>query len=614
MRFRIFCLLVLLSVSARAQPVYRYTADLKNISNDKVVIELQTPALKESEAVFSFAKAIPGSYSRKDFGRFIDDLEAYDKEGKSLKADKLNDNQYRIRDAEKLARITYKVNDTWESAHKNFIFQPGGSNIDAGKDFVINNHAFFGYFEGYSNLPFEIRMIKPAEMYGATHLTVNRDNPEEDILTASSFFVLADNPVIYARPDTTSFMAGNTRINVSVYSVNSKVKSAQVAGFLKPMSAALQKFFNGLPVDSYQFLYFFEDPRRALTDREKGQGGYGALEHNYSSLYYLPEMAYEPQLKKLVNEVSGHEFLHILTPLNLHSEQIAAFDFTSPKMSQHLWLYEGVTEYFAHLVQLQNGLLTEKEFFNNMRTKINQAEEYGDFSMTEMSAHVMEDDWQKKYNSVYNRGALIGFMLDVLIREKTAGKKDLKSVIMQLTRKYGPNKPFKDAQLFDDIIQLSHPAVKDFIASYITGAEPLPFPSFFNKIGYEFQPEKKVVAYYAGELALKYDETAQRFAFADVKNNTLGVKDDDLFVKINDINVTSANINDIWEKYFQANTTEPEVSLTITRNGEAKILSGKLDTGYFKMKNYLAPAESKTDGQDYLLRLISNRPIEVNGN
>jgi predicted metalloprotease with PDZ domain len=124
------------------------------------------------------------------------------------------------------------------------------------------------------------------------------------------------------------------------------------------MSAALEKFFNGLPVLSYQFLYYFEDPEKG--PKGKGDGGYGALEHSYSSLYFLPETALEPNLHSMVNEVSSHEFLHILTPLNLHSEEIENFDFVNPKMSQHLWLYEGVTEYFAHLVQLQTSSLLKK--------------------------------------------------------------------------------------------------------------------------------------------------------------------------------------------------------------------------------------------------------------
>ncbi|MDB5121482.1 MAG: putative protease with the C-terminal domain [Sphingobacteriales bacterium] len=597
MKQLLFIAAFLFSVSVSAQNKYSYTLDLKNVVRDKVSVDLIVPELAGKEAIFSFAKAIPGSYAQKDYGRFIENLIAFDKNGVKLKIVKLNNNQYQINNANQLRRISYEVNDTWDEKHKNFIFQPGGSNIEAGKNFVLNNYAFCGYFENQTNIPFEISIQKPANLFAATHLTVKIKSPEEDFVTAKNFFTLSDNPIMYAVPDTTSFMVGKSKINVAVASATGKVKSTQIAEFLKPMSKALEKFFNGLPVDSYQFLYFFEDPEKALINREKEEGGYGALEHNYSSLYYLPEIGYETQLKTMVNEVSSHEFLHILTPLNLHSEEIESFDFTNPKMSKHLWLYEGVTEYFANLVQLQNGLLTEKEFFKNMNDKINQSEEYGNFSMTEMSTHVMEDSFQKKYNSVYNKGALIAFFLDLAIREKTEGKSDLKTAITDLVKKYGPNKPFRDESLFGEIVAVTHPEIKVFIDEHISGNKPLPLAEYFNKVGYEYLKEKEQAAFYVGQLGLKYDEAAGNFVFTGVKENKLDIKEDDIFVKVDEISVTTANLEEVWEKYFNMNITHPELAVLVKRNGSEKLLKGTLNTGHFSTKNYLGPVPNKTDQQ-----------------
>ncbi len=607
MKFPLVTALAFLPFLAGAQSQYRFTADIRNVTDDAVTVTLLPPAVKGEQAVFSFAKAIPGSYARKDFGRFIDGFQAFNKQGKAIVPEKLNENQYRLSNLQGISKITYRVNDTWDDVHPNFIFQPGGSNIDAGKNFVINGHAFFGYFEGYTQLPIEVNVVKPADLYGSTHLSVTRKDSCLDVLKAKNYFGLADNPVIYARADTTSFSVGKSKISIAVYSADGKISSQVIAGYLQPMSDALDKFFNGLPVDSYQFLFYFDNPKTALTDREKGQGGYGALEHNYSSLYYLPEIPPGQQLQSIVTEVASHEFLHILTPLNLHSEQIEKFDFSQPKMSRHLWLYEGVTEYFAHLVQLQNGLISQKQFFKTMREKIGQAEEYGDFSMTDMSLNVMDDEVQQKYNSVYNRGALIGFMLDVEIREKTQGRKDLKSVILELSKKYGPNRPFKDEALLPELVKATDPALGSFIARYITGSEALPYAEFFAKLGYEYRPVKKVPAYYAGEVSLRYDAGALAFVFTDVKANSLGVKNDDLFIKVNAVPVTPDNVKELWDNYFQSNTTDPELTLTLKRKGEEKVLSCKLSPGYITVKNYLAPSPIRTEEQDAVLRTISNQ-------
>lgn len=45
-----------------------------------------------------------------------------------------------------------------------------GTNIDAGKNFVINTSGFLGYFEGMKELPFELKVVRPEKFYGSTGL------------------------------------------------------------------------------------------------------------------------------------------------------------------------------------------------------------------------------------------------------------------------------------------------------------------------------------------------------------------------------------------------------------------------------------------------------------
>ena len=74
-----------------------------------------------------------------------------------------------------------------------------------------------------------------------------------------------------------------------------------------------------------------------------------------SSMYYTPEMD-TASLKTTMDNFTTHEFFHVITPLSIHSEEIGNFDFNNPKMSEHLWLYEGVTEYSAGIMQVKEGL------------------------------------------------------------------------------------------------------------------------------------------------------------------------------------------------------------------------------------------------------------------
>ncbi|MES2773200.1 MAG: peptidase M61 [Bacteroidota bacterium] len=585
-----------------AQNRYHYKADLLHIKDDKVAVQLITPTISEQEIVFSFPKVIPGSYNEKNFGKFIDDFIAVDKDGKKLKTNKLNPNQYLISNASTLASISYLVNDTWDKPDKDFIFQPGGSNIEAGNNVVMNNHAFYGYFEGYKKLPVEIAVTKPAQFFASTHMEVVHSSAEQDILKAPDYLYLVDNPVIYSIPDTTSFMIGNTAINICCVSVNKKVTSRQLAGYIKPVAESLDKFFGGLPVPSYQFLFYFDDVDN-MGKKNMGNG-YGALEHSYSSLYYLPEMPYEPRLKSTVLGIVSHEFLHILTPLNLHSEEIEAFDFISPKMSKHLWLYEGVSEYFSNLVQVQSGLITEKEFFGKMRKKISESEKFGNFSQTLMSEHVLEDEYKEKYSSVYSKGALTAMMLDILIRSKTSGAKDLKSVIMELTKKYGPGKPFKDNGLFAEIIKASHPDVRPFIDDYIVGDKPLAYAEFFAMVGYDFNEFKKTSVYFISKtISLGYNEENKTFMITEIdRNNALGIREGDELLRIEGNVLTDENLEQLWGEYIEGNTAHSEVTLTVRRKNNEKELTGKLYRGHLEQHNTVDRIVGVGTTQGQLLR------------
>ncbi len=149
---------------------------------------------------------------------------------------------------------------------------------------------------------------------------------------------------------------------------------------------------------------FFNTVRFAL--RLMGQA-YGALEHGTSSVYYLPDYGTRTYTRML-NDVVIHEFMHIYTPLSLHSNLIGDFNYRNPKMSKHLWLYEGVTEYFSLLIQMQGNLVApEKMLQDDIRLKIAQSFRYPDsIAFTEMSANVLEKPYTKLYDQVYERGAI----------------------------------------------------------------------------------------------------------------------------------------------------------------------------------------------------------------
>lgn len=188
-------------------------------------------------------------------------------------------------------------------------------------------------------------------------------------------------------------------------------------------------------------------------------------------------------------DVCIHEFFHILTPLGLHSEEIGNFDYINPKMSQHLWLYEGITEYFAGISQLKGGVIDKEEYIQSLlRGKIRSADRYptAKMSFTEMSENVLKNPYKKQYGQVYQRGALMGALLDIRIMELTGGEKDLHDIILALRDVYGPNKSFKDPQIIAEFVALVHPDLQEFFDDYVSGRNELPTKEYLNKVGIDY--------------------------------------------------------------------------------------------------------------------------------
>ena len=600
---------------AVAQTSYTYTTDLRNVEDGKVKVTLVPPAVTQKTVVFQMPSIVPGTYAKKDYGRFITEFKAIGRNGRALPTKRKSDNVFEIKRANQLARIEYNVRGSWsDTDYKNWVFQPSGTNIEKDKNFLINHHGFYGYLEGYKNLPFEMRYTKPANLYGATALPAKSRSASEDVFTAPSYTFLVDNPLMYAPADTTSFMVYNMRVLVASYSPNKVISAKQLSGYLQPISQALGSFFGTLPVDHYTFLFYFAPEDTEIPEAE-GLSGYGALEHSYSSTYYLPETDYEPGVKQMVQDVAAHEFLHILTPLNIHSTQIEDFNFVQPVMSQHLWMYEGITEYFAHLIQVRGGIISEDDFVKEIRNKILSAAQYKNHSFTDMSKKVVDADMQEIYPNVYQKGALMGLALDLQLIELSDGKYGLRELMMDLAKKYGPNKPFNDETFIDEVIGMTYPQLRPFFDQYIIGDKTIDYAQYFPIVGWEYKEKESQTAYSFGDFGITYDPVRNGIAITTApENNTLGLQEDDILRSINGKVLNMNNpleMQDVLVNEFFDRKNEQTIAITVERNGQEVTLSGKPRAIERNAKSIIRSVENPTAKQlIYRQFLLTGKPSD----
>lgn len=501
--------LALFGLTAQAQKL-KYKADLIHTENDKVNVELSVSSWKEDIALFQFPKTIPGTYATEDYGVYIEDLHAFNAQGTELSVSKDGKNIYKIEGAKGLTRITYKVNDSFDSGiKKNAIFEPAGTSIEHDRCVLVNNCGFFGYFEGKENWAYEVEFSKPSKFYGATVLDPVSVKAESATYKAASYHELVDKPILFAPADTASFQVKNAKVNLAFIAPGGQKIAADVYNEMKANMEAISKFLPKLPVDRYTFIVYSADYKEvgAILQKPKpnmkellkvlkqiGGKGFGALEHGNSSVYYLPDFGIPSySISSQMKDVAIHEFMHIVTPLSLHSQHIGNFNYVNPIMSKHLWLYEGTTEYHAGLIQVRGDLITENNYFEKLLVgKIVSGERFPctEMSFTEMSENVVKDKhYHKQYEQVYQRGAVMGMLLDLEIIRLTHGQKTLRDVELSLVKKYGATKSFDEDGFIKEFVAEVHPDLMKFFDLHISGKTPINYEKYLKTIGVTFKAD-----------------------------------------------------------------------------------------------------------------------------
>lgn len=570
--------------------------DLKNIVNDKVTVTVTPPKFKQKEITYHFPKTIPGTYSEDNYGKYIDNFKAFDKKGNPILISKTDVNSWKITDAKNVVKITYEVNDTFDVEKgsqfgQGDVFSPAGSNIEANKNVMLNTHCFVGYFDDYLSTTYKLDVAHDETFWAATSMIDLDVSKTNDIFEEKDYATLVENPIMYAKPDYTTFNIGGMDILIAVYSPNGMHTAESLAPEMKKMMTAQKNFLGSFnTTKKYSVLIYLSDIRQPYDAK-----GFGALEHPTATTVVMPEIMSNEELSEELKDVVSHEFFHIVTPLTIHSKEIQYFDYINPKMSEHLWMYEGVTEYFANLFQVNQSLISEDDFYKRMSAKIEHASVLNDtLSFTKMSANVLVKPYKDQYLNVYEKGALIGMCIDIIIRDKSNGQRGILDLMQKLSAEYGIDKPFDDKDLFAKITQLTYPEVGEFLNTYVSGTTPIPYEKYFAMMG--VTPTKvKVYGNALIDQSTPYitinPETGKVETLPEVIDNeffkTLGIKGGDAILSVDNVDYDA---NNVYDFIINSQTWEngEKISIKIKRDVKEQVLKGVIALPYEEVDSFQA--------------------------
>nr|WP_246849053.1 peptidase M61 [Aquimarina sp. U1-2] len=549
-----------------------------NVVDDKVKVEIQVSDIDEDTISYYLPKIVPGTYQNNDYGKFIEDLKVFDKIGNQLPVEKYGNNRWKINNATQIHKLSYWVNDTFDTEDSHDIFSPTGSNISKNTNFVLNLYAFVGYFTALKEVKYKLFIKHPKNLaVSASSKEILPDKPIDNPNYDVDYFVyrryadVVDSPLMYSSPNQVTFTINGIEILLSVYSPNHTHTAERLKPEMERMIRAQSNFIgnNIETTKNYSILLYLS------TTRQDDAKGFGALEHSSSTVAVLPESLSLKKLNAALTDVISHEFFHILTPINIHSEEIHNFDYNNPKMSQHLWLYEGTTEYFSLLFQITQGLITKEQFLERILDKIETSKRFDDhMSFALMSENILKAPFRENYRNVYEKGALISMCIDIMMRENSDGIYGILDLIKNLSTRFGQNTPFKDDELIAVIEEVSYPEVSNFLKAHVIGNQPIDYNFYLDKVGVALDSKEVASSYFIHEQQpfVKGLESSNQIVFVTtiplnsfLKN--IGVKGGDILSSINDKAYTIKNIYDLFGD-SNAWKVGDKITFRVKRNGK----------------------------------------------
>jgi predicted metalloprotease with PDZ domain len=408
-------------------------------------------------------------YQVRDFAQYVNWVRAKDSAGHSLSVREIDKSRWQIAGAEAGAMVEYQI----------AVDVPGPFGAE-----LSSHHAFLNlaqvlmYPEEARNGPMVVHFSHVPEAWRvATALTSVPDGG----FSAENYDRLVDSPVEIGMFKESDFDEAGGHFRVIVDAESGDYDMIQIDATLQKIVAAATSWMDDRPFDNYMFLYHF--PR--------GPGG-GGMEHAYSTAISLNANVLAKSPESLAS-VTAHEFFHLWNVKRIRPRTLDPVDYTKENYTRALWFSEGCTSTAADIIQLRSGLLEERRFKQQLAAGIGELEGRP-AHLTQSAEESSLDAWleghasyQRAERSIsyYNKGELLGIVLDLAVRNASHGHASLREVFQWMNRNYAKQgKFFPDSDGVREAAEaVSHSDLKWFFEKYVAGTEEIPWNDFFRGVG-----------------------------------------------------------------------------------------------------------------------------------
>ncbi len=512
----------------------------------------------------------PGYYGILDFPGNVRNFQAADGTGKQLAWEQTTENRWRIcANRSSQIKVSYDV-----LAAKRFV---ANSYLDENRGYIMPAGLFF-HIAGRIHLPVEVA-IRPYRDWTDIATGLNAVPGLKNTFRAPDFDILYDSPILIGNLERLPSFTIRGIVHEFVGYRLGDFDRQQFIDDLKEVIEAGIDIIGEIPYRHYTFIAI-----------GPGQGG---IEHLNSISFSFNGDDLNSR-KAMIDSLGflAHEYFHHYNVKRIRPLALGPFDYDKPNLTNMLWVSEGITVYYQNLMLARAGLITRDALLDSFGRSI-AAYENGTGRLFQSATQSSFDTWTQgpfggrgeglvKTISYYNKGALLGLLLDLKIRHETQNKQSLDDVMRTLYREYYKEKQrgFTDQEFRDVCERIASDQLTE-IFQYASTTKEIDYDKYLGYAGLELESPIKSTSPYLGAIVEDQDEN---LVVAAVENNSparlADLEAQSVIMKLNGRKVNAKN----WNEEIASRKPGDTILLAITFDGadrEVSIrLSNKMEQSY----------------------------------
>ena len=591
MKFKRLLLVVALTTyiatlaSAQDQPfksiTYRLSMSRPVSHLFEVEMEVELPETAIPESVdFQMARWSPGRYAVFDFAKNVQQVHAA-----SGICPRREEQPHGPVCRQALLPLTRVDNQTWRvttrgNSAMTFSYKVFGNDLSGTFSQLDTRHAnynggsIFMYVVDHKPDPVRLFIYPPAGWRIVNGRTDRLDQREWQF---PNWDILIDTPTEIA-PDWTQddFEVGGKKYHVVVHSFGDEGgKRKQLVSDIEKIVRAEVAMWGPPEFESYTFLLHF------AADDRSGDG----MEHLTSTQIIEPGSLAESTAYQDALGTVAHEFFHVWNVKRLRPLELGPWDFTRPANTRSLWIAEGFTNYYGHLMMRRAKIWSEESFLqresqtvtgieNAAGSRLTSADESSlSASYIDDAPHAQRTDLGNTAISYYPKGELIALVLDLIIRGRTNGKASLDDVMRKMYDEfylrssnnsyYLRGRGYTPEDLQRVASEVSGVDLTEFFERYTRTPQVLPYDEALGYVGLQLLKVQAGEPYNAG---LSVNWQSDEVTLGDVRHDSpaedAGLQRDDELLSIGGKKVSRDN----WLKLLSGYKSGDRVPVTVRRD------------------------------------------------